>query len=233
MHRGERDQLIEDHRDLVRRIVHRTIAMMNLPAENFDDYESAAFLGLVEAADRFDPACGVSFKSFSYLRIRGSIIDYIREHSDLTGSAYRYARAIHALENAEEDALSGLATYAGATKEESLSKLMNFAAQASLSYRLTSYEMEPAVELVEDERRNPEDHLEFVQDIDLLRESVTELPDKERFIVEGYYFKGKSFVELTHERPELSKSWVSRLHTRALERLGKVLEEKRYASKAA
>jgi RNA polymerase sigma factor (sigma-70 family) len=43
------------------------------------ELKSAAYLGLTEAANRFDPSLGLSFATFAYPRIRGAIIDYLRE----------------------------------------------------------------------------------------------------------------------------------------------------------
>jgi RNA polymerase sigma factor for flagellar operon FliA len=44
-----------------------------------EDLKSAAYLGLVEAANRFDPTLGVAFSTFAYPRIFGAIYDYLRE----------------------------------------------------------------------------------------------------------------------------------------------------------
>ncbi len=44
-----------------------------------EDLKSAAYLGLVEAASRFDPRKGVAFSTFAYPRIFGAIHDYLRE----------------------------------------------------------------------------------------------------------------------------------------------------------
>jgi RNA polymerase sigma factor (sigma-70 family) len=46
---------------------------------DIEDLKSAAYLGLVEAATRFDPAFGVAFSTFAYPRIFGAIHDYLRE----------------------------------------------------------------------------------------------------------------------------------------------------------
>ena len=43
------------------------------------ELESAADLGLVEAANAFDPTRGVLFTTFSYYRIRGAVYDYLRK----------------------------------------------------------------------------------------------------------------------------------------------------------
>lgn len=51
---------------------------------SLDDMKSAAVLGLCQAARRFDPARGVSFRSYTARRIRGAIIDEIRAASGMT-----------------------------------------------------------------------------------------------------------------------------------------------------
>src|SRR5690606_9250413 len=43
-----------------------------------DELKSAAYMGLVEAASRFDPARGVAFGVFARMRIAGQITDYLR-----------------------------------------------------------------------------------------------------------------------------------------------------------
>jgi RNA polymerase sigma factor (sigma-70 family) len=44
-----------------------------------EDLKSAAYLGLSEAASRFDPDYGVAFSTFAYPRIFGAIMDHLRQ----------------------------------------------------------------------------------------------------------------------------------------------------------
>lgn len=46
---------------------------------DIEELKSAAYLGLVEAASRFDASFGVAFSTFAYPRIFGAIHDYLRE----------------------------------------------------------------------------------------------------------------------------------------------------------
>lgn len=46
---------------------------------DIEDLRSAAYLGLVEAANRYKPETGVCFSTFAYPRINGAIIDYLRD----------------------------------------------------------------------------------------------------------------------------------------------------------
>jgi RNA polymerase sigma factor for flagellar operon FliA len=52
----------------------------NLPKFiDIEELKSAAYMGLVEAASRYNPDLGVKFTTFSYPRIFGAIHDYLRE----------------------------------------------------------------------------------------------------------------------------------------------------------
>lgn len=216
-----RDELIAAHENFVRKVVQKTIKALGLPSESVEEYESAGYLGLVEAADRYDPKSEIPFERYAFFRVRGAIVDYIREHSDLTGQAYRYAKTLQAVEGieAEATALACNEKY----PRKALARIFSFAAKGAISYRLASQEAQVALDQLADETATPEESMISVQQAIQLRSLVQTLPEKERFIIEGYYFYEKSFMDLTRERPELSKSWISRLHSRALSLLGKKL----------
>jgi RNA polymerase sigma factor (sigma-70 family) len=55
-----------------------------------DDLISAAYVGLVEAASRFDETKGVLFQTFAYPRISGSINDYLRSCGMMQGTGDEY-----------------------------------------------------------------------------------------------------------------------------------------------
>ena len=77
-----RDQLILDHLTYVRHIVRKMIAQLpeGIDEENL---EAAGILGLVEAAQQFEPQREVEFKTFAFQRIRGAILDELRRNSPL------------------------------------------------------------------------------------------------------------------------------------------------------
>ena len=51
-----------------------------------------------------------------------------------------------------------------------------------------------------------------------VRAVVPSLPDRERQLIEGFYFQGRRFDHVAEELG-ISKSWASRLHHKALARL--------------
>ena len=93
---AQRDALVEQYQGYVHATVRKLIKFMGLPANRFDDFVSAGYLGLVEAAGRFDAQANDNFQNYAYLRIRGAIIDSIREGSELKGVGYKRAQALAA-----------------------------------------------------------------------------------------------------------------------------------------
>jgi RNA polymerase sigma factor (sigma-70 family) len=73
--RQTRDTWVLHHLPLVRYVVRR-LRPASSPLE-VDDLVSAGTIGLIEAADRYDPQRGVSFATFAYRRIRGAVIEEI------------------------------------------------------------------------------------------------------------------------------------------------------------
>ena len=70
--------LVESHIPFANRIACRR--KRGLPKRiTVEELQSAAYMGLVEAATRFDAQRGISFTTFAYPRIAGAIIDYLRE----------------------------------------------------------------------------------------------------------------------------------------------------------
>lgn len=64
----------------------------NLPKFiDIEELKSAAYLGLVEAANRFKPEVGVKFSTFAYVRIFGAMCDYLRENYKINKDFFVFA----------------------------------------------------------------------------------------------------------------------------------------------
>ena len=71
------------------------ILARRLPAStDIGDLISAGALGLIEAAQRFDPSRGESFEAFARIRIRGAMLDDIRVRDTMSRDMRRALRAI-------------------------------------------------------------------------------------------------------------------------------------------
>lgn len=75
---SERDALVRDHMGLAEKIARKK--KRGLPRHiDLEDLISAAYLGLVESVNKFDPDSGVPFSGFAFRRVLGSIQDYLRK----------------------------------------------------------------------------------------------------------------------------------------------------------
>ena len=90
-----RDALIEAHLPQVKFIAERLAA--KLPAwVDLNDLIGAGMLGLLDAVDKFDPAKGVMFKTYAEMRVRGAILDSLRDLDWAPRSMRRRAREVEA-----------------------------------------------------------------------------------------------------------------------------------------
>ena len=73
-----RNDLLMHHIGLVKRVVNRLFPASRAYHDN-EDLISCGVLGLMNAIDRFDPAKGARFETYAQIRVRGEIIDYMRQ----------------------------------------------------------------------------------------------------------------------------------------------------------
>ena len=75
--RSLRDQLVVEHAPIARRIALRMARRLPDPVL-VDDVVAAAYLGLTQAAERYDAKRGEPFLGFAERRIRGAVYDELR-----------------------------------------------------------------------------------------------------------------------------------------------------------
>ncbi|MDQ2952479.1 MAG: sigma-70 family RNA polymerase sigma factor [Chloroflexota bacterium] len=81
-----RSLLIERYLPLAKGLSRR-VRTTETPVTDGDDMASAAFLGLIDAVDRFEPGRGVPFEAYARLRIRGAMIDELRRTTERSRTA--------------------------------------------------------------------------------------------------------------------------------------------------
>ena len=74
----ERDDLINESLPMINHIAHR-VAVRLPPNVEIRDLVNAGVIGLLDAVDKFEPERGVKFKTYAELRIRGAMLDSLRE----------------------------------------------------------------------------------------------------------------------------------------------------------
>ena len=182
------------------------------------DIQGWAELGLVEAANSFDPTRGVQFKTFAYYRIRGAIYDGLRKMGWYPKGQYRQMRFEMAANEYLKDVSAG--SSGSASPESQLMNLKDLTANLATCYMLSLDAMPQ--EPVDQSLVSAEESVVLSEQSRNLRRSLSQLPETNRQILEHCYFQGLT-LEQIGRKLGLSKSWVCRLHAKSLEMLRKKL----------
>jgi RNA polymerase sigma factor for flagellar operon FliA len=209
--------------DLVDVNARQVARRLGSPAITLDDLRSFGREGLLQAARSFDGAHGVPFRRWANLRIRGAMIDGVRQWGHLPRRVYQELRALAAADQVkasfDEDQASAPATTPEAADARITSYLAGMAtamAMGSLAGRddLRNESYEPS----------PEEQVAKAELVARVREIVGRLPEAERTLIERHYF-GDETLDHAAASLGLSKSWGSRLHARAIERIARELRK--------
>jgi RNA polymerase sigma factor for flagellar operon FliA len=229
-----REKLILGHLPLVKYVLGR-VAVRLPPHVDRGDLLDAGALGLVAAADRFDPARNVRFHTYAMSRIRGAMLDALRSDDWLPRSVRsklgRLARANAQLEqevhrsptSAEVCDRTGLA-------EQDLADLKDASAHAFYSLDDLPFSARPEGEraLAQNERSDPAlqplDHASLEEEKSRLAEAMLRLTNTERLVITLYYFDRRPLREIGAIL-HVTDSRVCQIHRAALKRLADELAE--------
>lgn len=216
-----RDELIEQHRSYVRALAVKI--MRSLPLQvDLNELVAYGDIGLIEAAERYDPRRGVAFTTFSYYRIKGAIYDGLREMGYFSRSAAannsnrsRFTAHANDLLQAAADDLSQVE--GGMPSVEDEIATTQALIDTLIPAYLLSLENDSLPELADPHAFS----IEQVEQNDMagyVLKLLAELTEEEQQLIDRLYFKHQSMTHLAAEMG-VTKSWISRLHTRAIQRL--------------
>lgn len=138
-------ELAEEHFPFVDRVVRQVMSRYKIVPNNYRDFLGAAYLGLLEAAERYDTSSHVPFKKYAYLRVRGAVIDHIRNTSGQTPTEYRAAKMLKASECFAQDMARIRPILDGAESDVALAKVLEYAANGALLFRMDYQDHEEEV----------------------------------------------------------------------------------------
>jgi RNA polymerase sigma factor for flagellar operon FliA len=214
--------------DLVDVIARQLARELGRSAE-LDDLRAMGQQGLLEAARRFDESRGVTFRRFANYRVRGAMLDGVRKGAPLPRRAHARIRALEAAllvsEAAAEDAVPGALpaiSDAKASDEKLTEHLADMATAMAIGLLATPAVGDEGEIAAVDTTMSPEDAVAEAELRELVVKALDDLPEDERTLVRRHYLEGERFDQVAASLG-LSKSWGSRLHTRAIARLTKRL----------
>lgn len=217
------EDLITQNIDLVKRIAQHMIA--RLPSTvDIDDLMQSGMVGLLEAANNFDPTRGASFETYAGIRIRGAMLDDIRKHDWTPRSVHhkyrKVAEAINAIEG--ETGRAAKSPEIAARLEISVDEYHKILADSSSS-RLFSLDEtldEPTLHRTppKSDSATPEQELFHSQFRSRLAEQINKLPERERLVLSLYYERELNLKEIGQVL-DVTESRVCQIHGQAMVRL--------------
>ena len=222
-----REQIIIEYAPLVKIVAGRLSMYLGGNVE-YEDLVSYGVFGLIDAIDKFDTNKDVKFETYASLRIRGSILDQIRKMDWIPRSVRQRQRKI-------DEAMKQIEMRTGKTaSDEELAKQLGLTDEELCSWQ-TQLKVTNVVSLNEFEENGPEPMIdsahpvrfsqpeEVVEEEELkekLAESLELLTEKERRVIELYYYEDMTLKEIS-KILEVSESRISQLHTKALNKMRK------------
>lgn len=224
----DRDALIRQHAPMVRRIAQHMIA--RLPANvEMDDLVQVGMIGLADALSRYEASQGAQFETFAMQRIRGAMLDELRDTDWMSRSSRKGQKDI-------ESAIARLEQQLGrAPREAEIAQAMGMGLEEyqSLLARARGTQLLYLEDVsgededggsgfldrhVSDDQADP---FALLRDQRLRRALVAaigQLPEREQMVMSMYYEHEMNLKEIAAVL-DVTESRVSQLHSQAIARL--------------
>lgn len=223
----DRDALIRKHAPLVRRIAQHMIAKLP-PNVELDDLIQVGMIGLADALSRFEASQGVQFDTFASQRIRGAMLDELRDNDWMSRSSRKGQKDI-------EVAIHKLEQQLGRTPKESeiaafmelpLAEYQSLLAKVRGTQLIYLEDISPGEEdsesfldrFVADKEADPLSMLRDERMREALVHAIENLPEREKYVMGMYYEHDMNLKEIAAVL-DVTESRVCQLHSQAIARL--------------
>ncbi|MDF2685760.1 MAG: sigD1, partial [Clostridia bacterium] len=194
--------------------------------DDIEDLTNQGVLALIKCIDKFDYTRGIQFDSYASIRVRGSIIDYIREKDWVPISVRKRTRAF---QNSYEELQN---EYNRAPTDDELAKYLDISVKelnkvrselhstTILFYEEMLQENDTGIQENWEGQSHPSPDQEFIADEfkKYLTATIEDLDEKERTVISLYYFEELKLKDISYVMG-LSESRISQLHAKALLKL--------------
>jgi RNA polymerase sigma factor for flagellar operon FliA len=225
------DQYVAQYAPLVKRIAHHLAAKLP-PSVQVDDLIQAGLIGLLDAIGHYDATQGAQFETYASQRIRGAMLDELREADWAPRSARKHMRVIEAAVSKLEQQLGRspgeqeLARELKVSLEEYQQMLLDARGHQLVHYE--DFRSEGGDDFFErheaDERPDPLGQIEDVGFRSALVEAIKVLPEREQLMMSLYYEEELNLKEIGAVLG-VTESRVSQLHSQAVARLRSRLKD--------
>lgn len=227
---SDKEECIKEYAPLVKRIAHHL--MLRLPSSvAVEDIIQAGMIGLLDAATRYDEFHGAQFETFAAQRIRGSMLDELRQADWMPRSLRRDMRRVEAAMSKMQQRLGRSPSESEVAKELGMPlteyQQMLFESRGAQLVYYEDFHTEGEEDFFDRyDFDNDADPLSLLQDEhfrDALIKAIDNLPERERMLMGMHYEQEMNLREIG-EVMGVSESRVCQLHTQAVARLRSMLK---------
>jgi RNA polymerase sigma factor for flagellar operon FliA len=193
------------------------------PSTEAEDIMSAGVIGLVDAAQRFDPTRAAQFRTYAQFRVRGAILDYLRSLTWAPRAMFSRKRQLEAKRSAFQSrvgrnpTMSELAEEMDLSIEEQHALLLNIARLRFCDGQSLYDEDGPAraAGLTHKPGSDPLLEVEQKELLAILRRTMNCLSERQRLVLWLYYFNDLTMKEVGTVL-KVNEARVSQLHSKAI-----------------
>lgn len=223
----DREELCKKYAPLVKITAYRLVG--RLPSTHLvEDLISCGNIGLLEAINSFDPSLMIKFETFAKFRIRGAMIDEIRQRDWMPRSVRSKMRELDNLYRKLATELSrvpddqDMAKALEMSLEEYYDMIVTIQPAGMISYEdISAPHMaeKSVIEFLEDRRSpNPDFEIQIKELKKRIIESLEQLAQDEQMVMALYYYEGLTFKEIA-EVLKVTESRISQIHAKSLMKL--------------
>jgi len=224
----EREQMVRQYAPLVKYIASR-ISMRVPPNVSLDDLISCGTMGLLDAISKFDPEKNVKFKTYAEVRIRGSILDGLRNLDWIPRSVRKKIQDMERCIQKIEQTLGRPAE----DSEIAENLEINIEEYYTLLNQARSVDLLSLDETVRDQTFSdtkesyvsfipshvtPQDEILTAEVKQMVSEGIKKLSEKEQKVIALYYHEGLTLKEIG-DVLGLTESRISQIHTQCVIKL--------------
>lgn len=219
-------KLIETHLDLARKIAWHIHVRVGRRVE-IDDLLQVAYMGLMDAAQRYVAKAGTPFSAYAGIRIRGTVMDHLRQLAGQTRGVLQMQSRLRATEQRLEQSLMRHPEEAeiATALEISLDELARWRTEIDSGRHQSIEEVYTDHSLLfRDSSVSAEDRLTQDRMKRLLGDAIVHLPEREALVLQLYYLEELNVYEIA-EVLKVTTGRVSQIKKSAIERLRTMMAE--------